>query len=155
MSLGPTGSPLSANDVISLLGLEPHPEGGHYTETFRDGRAADGRGHSSAIYFLLSEGQVSHWHRIDAAEVWHWYAGAPLEISTAREGEAVITSRLGPSLQAGERPRRWCRGMPGKAPGAWAHGAWLDAPWRPHSTSTASSLRPMAGRPAGTEPQVM
>jgi predicted cupin superfamily sugar epimerase len=77
----PLMSSLSAADVISLLALEPHPEGGHYRETFRDPRTVDGRAISTAIYFLLARGQRSHWHRIDAVEVWHHYAGAPLALS--------------------------------------------------------------------------
>ncbi|MEA2988507.1 MAG: uncharacterized protein QOG83_1218, partial [Alphaproteobacteria bacterium] len=71
--------PLSAADVIRLLDLKPHPEGGHFRETFRDARCVeDERAASSAIYFLLARGERSHWHKVDAAEVWHHYAGAPL-----------------------------------------------------------------------------
>lgn len=105
MSAEEAGTLLSASDVIALLGLTPHPEGGHYAETFRGSERADGRADSSAIYFLLSEGVISRWHRIDAVEVWHWYAGAPLAMSIARDGEQAQTSHLGPSLQAGERPQ--------------------------------------------------
>ena len=66
----------SAADIIAQLGLKPHPEGGHYRETFRDPRCdANGRPFSTAIYFLLARGERSHWHRIDAVEVWHYYAG--------------------------------------------------------------------------------
>lgn len=96
---------LSAADLIRLLDLAPHPEGGHFRETFRDTRAvAGGRAASTAIYFLLARGERSHWHRVDAAEVWHWYAGAALrlEIDDGRHGHAV---RLGPDLSAGERPQ--------------------------------------------------
>jgi predicted cupin superfamily sugar epimerase len=67
----------SARDLIDRLGLAPHPEGGHFRETCRDG---EGRGHSTAIYFLLKAGEASRWHRVDAAEVWHFYRGAPLEL---------------------------------------------------------------------------
>ena len=63
---------LSAADVIRILDLKPHPEGGHYRETFRDDRGDGARAASTAIYFLLAEGEVSRWHRVDAAEVWHW-----------------------------------------------------------------------------------
>ena len=70
---------ISAADVIRKLDLKPHPEGGHFNEMFRDPRAdANGRAASTAIYFLLARGERSHWHRIDAVEVWHYYAGAPL-----------------------------------------------------------------------------
>ncbi|OYX68083.1 MAG: cupin, partial [Rhizobiales bacterium 32-66-11] len=66
---------LSAEEVIALLGLEAHPEGGHFRETFRESAGDGGRGASTAIYFLLREGERSHWHRVDASEVWHWHAG--------------------------------------------------------------------------------
>jgi len=75
-------SALSADEIIRLLALAPHPEGGHYRETFRDeARDATGRAASTAIYFLLAAGEISRWHRVDAAEVWHWYAGAPLVLT--------------------------------------------------------------------------
>ncbi|MBZ9989489.1 cupin domain-containing protein [Mesorhizobium sp. BH1-1-5] len=96
----------SAAEIIATLGLRPHPEGGWYAETFRD--AAGGpRGHSTAIYFLLEQGQLSAWHRVkDAAEVWHFYAGAPLALSMHGEGAgAVIEQVLGAALAAGERPQ--------------------------------------------------
>jgi predicted cupin superfamily sugar epimerase len=93
---------LTAADVIRLLDLAAHPEGGHYRETFRDLRQVEGpRAASTAIYFLLAAGERSRWHRVDAVEVWHWYAGAPLALSVA--GAASI--RLGPDLAAGERPQ--------------------------------------------------
>jgi predicted cupin superfamily sugar epimerase len=95
---------LSAADVISQLELKPHPEGGHYRETFRDSRSVDGRAASTAIYFLLRRGERSHWHRIDAVEVWHHYAGAALALRIAHDGE-TSTIRLGPGLAAGERPQ--------------------------------------------------
>jgi predicted cupin superfamily sugar epimerase len=70
---------LTAAEVIRLLGLKPHPEGGHFRETIRDQPPArQSRAHSTAIYFLLAAGERSHWHRVDAVEVWHHYAGAPL-----------------------------------------------------------------------------
>jgi uncharacterized protein len=97
-------SSLSAADVIRLLALEPHPEGGHYRETFRDPRTVDGRAISTAIYFLLARGQRSHWHRIDAVEVWHHYVGAPLALSIfGADGTSVV--RLGSDVAAGDRPQ--------------------------------------------------
>ena len=73
----------SSAEIIATLGMKPHPEGGWYAETFRDG---DGRGHSTAIYFLLEQDQLSAWHRVkDAAEVWHFYAGDPLALSMYEE----------------------------------------------------------------------
>ena len=96
---------LSADDVIRLLGLAPHPEGGHFRETFRDTVSAGGaRAASTAIYFLLREGEVSRWHRVDAAEAWHWYAGAPLVLTIAdAAGRRLIT--LGVDFAAGQRPQ--------------------------------------------------
>jgi len=97
--------PLSASDVICLLALKPHPEGGHFRETFRDAVAGD-RAASTAIYFLLARGERSHWHRVDAAEVWHHYAGAPLALAiAARERAPIERVTLGPDLAAGDRPQ--------------------------------------------------
>jgi hypothetical protein len=93
--------------VIRHLSLVPHPEGGFYRETFRD-RPVPGlsRAASTAIYFLLAEGQLSRWHRVDAVELWHWYAGAPLELAvTASMAAAPHAARLGPDLAAGEAPQ--------------------------------------------------
>ena len=95
----------SAAEVISLLNLKPHPEGGHFRETFRDTRTVEnGRAASTAIYFLLARGERSHWHRIDAVEVWHYYAGASLALSIANTGRTEQV-RLGTDLAAGERPQ--------------------------------------------------
>ncbi len=94
----------SAAQIIRLLGLEPHPEGGHFCQTFRDAREVDGRAVSTAIYFLLARGERSHWHRVDAVEVWHYYAGAPLVLEVAAAGQ-IERMRLGPNLAAGERPQ--------------------------------------------------
>lgn len=77
---------LTAGEVIAVLGLLPHPEGGHYRETFRDGATREGRALSTAIYFLLEAGVVSRWHRVDAVETWHWYGGAPLDLRIAADG---------------------------------------------------------------------
>ena len=95
----------TATDVIRLLGLEPHPEGGHFRETFRDACEIGGRAVSTAIYFLLARGERSHWHRIDAVEVWHWYAGAPLALEICREPRRVERLTLGFALAGGERPQ--------------------------------------------------
>jgi uncharacterized protein len=104
---------ITAADVIRLLELKPHPEGGHFRETFRDAclalpsplvRGGIGRAASTAIYFLLARGERSHWHRVDAVEVWHFYAGAPLELDIAQDGrrKSIV---LGGDLTAGERPQ--------------------------------------------------
>ena len=97
---------LQPADIIRLLDLRPHPEGGHFRETFRDAAGADGRAASTAIYFLLVRGERSHWHRVDAAEVWHYHAGAPpmLEIAAVEKGP-IQRLQLGPNLAAGERPQ--------------------------------------------------
>jgi predicted cupin superfamily sugar epimerase len=97
-------SRLSATDIIATLGMTRHPEGGWYAETYADPDGVDGRAHSTAIYYLLEAGDQSHWHRVDAVEVWHWYAGAPLELRQS-DGSAVETAVLGNDIAAGERPQ--------------------------------------------------
>ena len=97
-------STLTASDVIRLLDLKPHPEGGHFRETFRDPRQAGGRALSTAIYFLLARGERSHWHRIDAVEVWHYYAGDALTLQIA-DDDGTHSITLGPGLAAGEAPQ--------------------------------------------------
>jgi predicted cupin superfamily sugar epimerase len=99
------GSVPTAAEIIARLELKPHPEGGHYRETFRDScRDVDGRSASTAIYFLLARGERSHWHRIDAAEVWHYYAGSALALQIADDA-GRRTLRLGCDLAAGELPQ--------------------------------------------------
>jgi predicted cupin superfamily sugar epimerase len=95
---------MTGDEIIALFGLEPHPEGGHYRQMFR---AADStRGASTAIYFLLKAGERSHWHKvIDADELWHYYAGAPLELSLSEDGRSVQRLRLGIDFELGERPQ--------------------------------------------------
>ena len=96
----------NAADIIARLELRPHPEGGYYRETFRDARADGcGRSSSTAIYFLPARGERSHWHRIDTAEVWHYYAGSPLNLQIANENCPPHTVKLGPDIAAGERPQ--------------------------------------------------
>jgi predicted cupin superfamily sugar epimerase len=96
---------MDAEAIIRLLDLRPHPEGGHYRETFRDPAGVpSGRAHSTAIYFLLRAGELSRWHRVDAAEVWHWYAGAPLLLTVA-DASGRHDIRLGIDFNAGERPQ--------------------------------------------------
>lgn len=95
-----------ADAIIRLLGLTPHPEGGLFRETYRDeATVAGGRSASTAIYYLLRAGEVSHWHRVDATEVWHWYAGAPLALARADDDGLIETPVLGPDLAAGQRPQ--------------------------------------------------
>ena len=95
---------MTARDIIAMLDLAPHPEGGHYRQTW----AADGPGRPSGtcIYFLLAEGERSHWHRVDAAEIWLYHSGAPLILCLSETGAGPKRDhRLGPDLVAGERPQ--------------------------------------------------
>ena len=140
---------MSAEDVIARLGLEPHPEGGAFVETFRDPDPAGGRGHSTAIYYLLRAGEASHWHRVDAAEVWHHYAGGPLELRISPDGRSVQTHRVGPDLAAGERPQAVV------PPGAWQAarplGDWalMGCTVAPAFTFDAFELAPRGWEPGG------
>lgn len=114
---------MTAAEIVATLGMQRHPEGGWYVETFRDGAGGE-RGHSTAIYFLLEAGDRSHWHRVrDAAEAWHFHAGAPLLLSVWREGgEQVDEIRLGTDLAAGERPQ-------GVVPAGWWQAAETTGDW--------------------------
>lgn len=97
---------MTAADIIRRLDLKPHPEGGHYRETFRDQpRDGAGRAASTAIYYLLGVGETSEWHRVDAAEIWHFYAGAPLVITLSPNGHDADAHHLGPDVLAGQRPQ--------------------------------------------------
>lgn len=97
---------MSAAGIIAHLGLQPHPEGGHFRETFRDTPADGGRAASTAIYFLLARGERSHWHRVDAAEAWHYYAGAPLALHHAESDDASpATITLGNDIGDGQVPQ--------------------------------------------------
>lgn len=95
---------IEAREVIDRLGLAPHPEGGWYRETWRDLPADGGRGAGTAIYFLLDEDERSHWHRVDATEAWHHYAGGPLELAVA-EGDDHTVVTIGTDLAAGQEPQ--------------------------------------------------
>lgn len=112
---------MTADEVIALLELKPHPEGGHFRETFRDAPEG-GRGASTAIYYLLKAGELSHWHRVDAAEVWHWHAGAPLVLTISPNGHDAQARHLGPELRAGQRPQLVV--PPGHWQTATSLGAW-------------------------------
>jgi predicted cupin superfamily sugar epimerase len=97
---------LPAEEIVHLLGLAPHPEGGFYRETFRAAAPEGGRAASTAIYYLLREGEVSAWHRVvDADEVWHHYAGGTLELTLVAGGQERSSVQLGADLAAGERPQ--------------------------------------------------
>lgn len=110
----------TAAEIIERLGLRPHPEGGHFVETFRDAPGPDGRAWSTAILFLLAKGERSHWHRVDATEIWHYHAGDPLRLDID-DGRRTVTT-LGPDVLRGQSPQ-------GVVPaGAWqaaeTTGAW-------------------------------
>ncbi|SEP72129.1 hypothetical protein SAMN05428969_0612 [Devosia sp. YR412] len=147
-------SDLSAEDVIASLRMQRHPEGGWYVQSYKDEETVEGRAWSTAIYYLLQAGDVSHWHRVDAVEVWHWYAGAPLKLSIF-DGKTVNEHMLGNDLIRGQRPqvvvprRVWQSGV---STGAWTlvgctvspgfrfAGFELAAPdWTPASNQTGQS----------------
>ncbi len=100
-----TPEPLTPERIIDLLGMAPHPEGGHYVETYRDAPPGGGRGVKTGIFFLLRAGERSHWHRVDAVEMWHWHAGGALELSISEDGRSVDRLILGMDLTAGQRPQ--------------------------------------------------
>lgn len=112
---------MTADDIIETLQLERHPEGGWYRQTW----IADGPGRpvGTAIYFLLANGERSHWHKVDATEIWHYHAGAPLNLrlSETDKGPASVLS-IGPDLQAGERPQ-------GIVPKGWWQSAETTGDW--------------------------
>ncbi len=121
---------LAADAVAAGLGLAPHPEGGFFRETFRDGDLSV-RGAATAILFLLPQGVVSHWHRVDALEIWVWQAGAPLLLEIAAPDSPAAGESLGPVLSAGERLQRtvpvqhWQRAQ---SLGAWSLVSCIVAP---------------------------
>ncbi|KIL99193.1 Cupin superfamily protein [Paramagnetospirillum magnetotacticum MS-1] len=95
----------AAESVIAHLGLQPHPEGGHYAETWRHVPEGGGRGAGTAIYYLLKAGERSHWHRVDATEIWHYHAGDPLRLLLSADGCGTQGVVLGPDILAGQRPQ--------------------------------------------------
>jgi predicted cupin superfamily sugar epimerase len=112
---------LGADAVIAALNMKPHPEGGWYVETHRIPAAEGERSPGTAIYYLLKAGERSHWHRIDATEVWHFYAGDPLELSLSF-GRGCEAHMLGPDVLAGQRPQLTV--APGQWQAARSTGAW-------------------------------
>jgi len=97
---------MTAEEIIATLGLAPHPEGGWYRETWAAPAGSGGRPSGTAIYYLLTEGQRSHWHRVDADEIWLYHAGDPLELSLAATAAGPARELvLGPDLAAGARPQ--------------------------------------------------
>lgn len=96
---------MTADEIVARLGLVPHPEGGAYAETYRHSPDGGGRGACTAIYYLLRRGERSHWHKVDAVEIWHHYAGAALRLSMGEDGAPVRTVVVGSDLAAGEQPQ--------------------------------------------------
>lgn len=94
-----------AREIIETLGLQPHPEGGWYRETWRAEAATGERAVGTAIYYLLEAEQFSHWHKVDAAEIWLWHAGAPLALTLSPDGHDAEAKLLGPELAQGQRPQ--------------------------------------------------
>lgn len=95
---------MTAQEIIDRLNLAPHPEGGFYRQTWQAGNA--GRATGTCIYFLLKDGEASHWHHVDAVEIWHYYAGAPLILSmSATDAGPAQDVVLGPDLAAGQAPQ--------------------------------------------------
>jgi predicted cupin superfamily sugar epimerase len=96
----------SAAQLIRQLGLQPHPEGGWYRETWRAPAPGNARASATSIYFLLEQGQRSHWHKVDAAEIWLWHAGSPAVISTSpTDTGPIVDISLGGDVLAGETPQ--------------------------------------------------
>lgn len=113
----------SAQDIIEKLGLKPHPEGGYFRRTYRNANDDGGRGRCSAIYYLLSQKGFALWHRIDADELWHWHAGAPMTLEIGLDKTAPDSHILGPDILSGQRPQlhvqanHWQRA---RTEGAWS-----------------------------------
>lgn len=113
-----------AKRIIAELNLAPHPEGGWFRETWRaEAPQASERDAATAILFLLEQGQTSHWHRVDAAEMWLFHAGSPILLRTAFDENAKpMTIDLGGDVLAGQRPQHLVR--PGEWQAAEARDGW-------------------------------
>lgn len=122
---------MSAQAIIARLGLQAHPEGGWYRETWRGPEVA-GRATGTAILFLLARGERSHWHRVDADEIWLWHAGAPLVLSMGQT--AAATHRLGPDVLAGDRPQI-------VVPAGWWQAAVTTGDWTLVSCTVSPGFR--------------
>ena len=146
-------TPIAAERVIARLKLERHPEGGWYRETFRDEQGHQGRPHSTAILYLLKAGEVSHWHRVDAVEMWHWHSGGPLLLKVAASAGDHREHRLGPDILAGDQPQAM---VPA---GAWQSarslGDWtlLGCTVAPGFDFAKFELAPQGWEPEGWEPE--
>lgn len=104
VNLAEWAAELTADEIITHLDLAAHPEGGYYRQTW----VADGAGRpaGTCIYFLLKNGEPSHWHRVDATEIWHFYSGAPLVVSISKtDAGPAVDHVLGTDLAAGQMPQ--------------------------------------------------
>ena len=126
---------LTADEVIALFGLKPHPEGGHYRETFRDALGHADRAHSTAILFLLKDGEVARWHKVDAAEHWHFHGGAPLLLKI-RDGDARREVQTAPRFVPAHA------GQSARSLGAWT---LVGCSWRRASIFRVSRWRRRIG----------
>jgi predicted cupin superfamily sugar epimerase len=141
---------LGPNEIIRMLALQPHPEGGHYGETYRTAAGEGGRATLTAIYYLLQADEISAWHRVDADEAWLWHAGGPLALTLSPpEGKGASSVTLGPDLRAGQRPQaivpagHW---QTAETLGAWTLVSCLVAPGFEYSGFTMA--------PPGWRPEV-
>ncbi len=125
---------LDAASVIRALDLRPHPEGGHYRETWRDLPLDGGRGAATAILFLLAAGERSHWHRVDAAELWLWQGGAPLRLALSADGQGEEARLLGPDLASGAV-------LQGVVPAGWWQASETLGAWTLVSCVVAPAFR--------------
>lgn len=139
---------LAASEIIRMLDLRPHPEGGHYGETYRARSEEGARPALTAIYYLLQADEVSAWHRVDADEAWLWHAGGPLALTLSPpDGMGAAAFTLGPDLRAGQRPQvivpagHW---QAAETLGAWTLVSCLVAPGFEFSGFT---LAPAGWRP--------
>lgn len=127
-----TAGPMdTARAIIDRLGLQPHPEGGWYRETWR-GPDTGGRASGTAILFLLAAGQRSHWHRVDADEIWLWHAGAPLILSMGQDAAADCV--MGPDVLAGQAPQAI-------VPAGWWQAARTTGDWTLVSCTVSPGFR--------------
>lgn len=108
--------------MIDALGLRPHPEGGWYREMWRADAPPGERAGGTTIFFLLEAGQASHWHKVDAEELWFWHAGAPLDLSIAPKAGPIETVTLGGDVLAGQMPQ-------GRVPTGWWQAARTLGGW--------------------------
>ena len=138
---------MNADDVVARYGLAPHPEGGHYRQTYRAPAEGGGRGVVTSIYYLLKAGELSHWHRVDAVEIWHFHVGDPLRLQMSADGSGIMTRRLG--LDSGAEPQVVVPA--GTWQSARSEGAWtlVGCTVAPGFEFAGFELAPPDWRPAG------